>query len=501
MNKQTPVFVFKSLNVVRGGLTKAVLTRANTLIKHFEEVIFLTLAFQADYKEIIEELYNSGKLDQRVKVLNFFDDATSNVEGELKVGPESSEVKEEGFYEFIDKDQELPSYRYYKNGKYVKYKRFDSDGKLLFVDYMNEARNRTQRDEYDKEGFLVCSQFMDLNSNIPRLKSYFARNGESYVSVWMDEKTKKEGRTLLYGEQYKEYSSLYKLYTKWVDDKLLTITNPVVFSDSRFSDGLVLDLKTKGIKKVAVLHNNHFAMPYNNKAEIKKTWATFFKGIAKFDRVVFLTHDQKSDVSAAYGDLPSYRVIPHAVPEAKEEESQVTYDPHLAVCLARFETQKRLDEAIKSFKYVVRKIPDAKLHIYGFGPQKTKLEGLIESLGLKENVKLKAFTSNPTLTYKKAACSILTSDYEGFGMIITESMAAGTPVVSYDCKYGPKDIIRDGIDGYVVPRGKQRKLAQRIIKIFKDQEHRNILAGKSLEVKERFSYKNFEKQWIDIIKE
>lgn len=501
MNKQTPVFVFKSLNVVRGGLTKAVLTRANTLIKHFDEVIFLTLAFQADYKEIIKELYDSGKLDPRVKVVNFFDDTASDVEGELKVGPETSDTKEEGFYEFLDKDQELPSYRYYKNGKYVKYKRFDNDGKLLFVDYMNETRNRTQRDEYDKEGFLVSSQFMDLNLNTPRLKSYYAKNGECYLSIWMDEKTKKEGRTLLFGENHKEYSSLYKLFTSWVDNKVKTIQNPVVFSDSRFSDGLVLGLKTKGLKKVAVLHNNHYASPYNTTAEIKKTWTTFFNGIEKFDRVVFLTHDQKNDVSALFGDLPSYRVIPHAVPEIKAEETKVNYDPHLAVCLARYESQKRLDEAIRAFKYVARKIPDAKLHIYGFGPQKPKLESLISELGLQENIKLKAFTSNPTLTYQKAACSILTSDYEGFGMIITESMAAGTPVVSYDCKYGPRDIIRDEVDGYVVPKGRQRKLAKRIIAIFNDQALRNKLSDKAVEVKTRFSFSNYEKQWVEIIED
>jgi len=487
---------------MRGGLTKAVLTRANTLIKSYENVIFLTLSFQPDFNKIIEQLYDTGKLDKKVKVLNFHDDLAKMINPEqiIQQGKETNETKVEGFYEFIDKGNEFPSYRYYKDGKYVKYKRFNQDGSLLFVDYMNDSRQRTQRDEYDEEGCLVCSQFMDPTTNKARLKSYYGKNGECYLSTWVDD-DKKEGRSLLFGPNYKEYKTLYHLYTKWVDEKLKSLENPVVFSDSRFSDGLVMDLKTKNIKKIAVLHNNHFARPYNNKADIKKTWNPLFNGIEKFDRVVFLTNDQRQDIASVVGDLQSFRVIPHAVPTINEESKASKHKPHLAVYLARYETQKRVDEAIKAFKYVVKKLPDARLHIYGFGPLKSTLNNKIIELKLENNVKLMDFTDNPTKTYQEAACSLLTSDYEGFGMVITESLAAGTPVVAYDCKYGPKDIIRDGKDGFLVPWGNRRKLANRILQIFKDQELRKELSRNAVEVKERFSRQKYEEKWIEIIRD
>ncbi|MFS0658063.1 glycosyltransferase [Niallia alba] len=496
----TPVFIFKSLNIVRGGLTKAILTRANTLIKYYNQVYILTLSFQPDFEDILQELYSTGRLDKRVQVFNCFHDLSKKV-GDNKVDikePKNNIIKEEGLYEFIDKGNELPSYRYYKNGVYIKYKRFDKKGRLVFVDYMSESRNRTRRDEYDKNGYLVCSQFMDPINNSPRLKSYYAKNGKCYMTVWIDDYTKKEGRSLLYEPTCHEFKSLYKLFTFWVQEKLEDIENPVAFSDSRFSDGLVLDLKVENIKRVAVLHNNHYSWPYNTRADTKQTWKSFLNRIHEYDKVIFLTNDQKKDIGTLVGNLPTFDVIPHAVPEMKVATVE-KYNPKLVVYLARFESQKRIDEAIKAFKYVVKKIPDAQLHIYGFGPQKVKLEALIEELNLKKNIMLQEFTNAASAVYQSAACSILTSDYEGFGMVITESMAVGTPVVSYNCKYGPSDIIRDGIDGFLVPCRNKKKLAEKVVKILSDDDTRNQLSKNALEVNERFNYQKYEERWIRAI--
>lgn len=499
MKTITPVFVFNSLDIVRGGLTKAVLTRANTLIKHYDNVVFLTLKFQPNFKEIVRKLYETGKLDSRIKVLNFFDDVIPNNGSQEPAKTALHSIKEDNLIEFRDQSAELPSYRYYQNGIYVKYKRFTEDGRLMFIDYMDKSRYRLQRDEFDEEGYLVCSQFMDYIKNTPRLKCYYSRDGKCYITVWVNPDTKKEGRTLYFGEQPKEYKSLYDFYTVWVEEKLKLIQNPIVMSDSRFTDGLVLNVDVPHGKKVAILHNNHFEKPYDRTAHVKKTWAPFFNGLERFDRIVFLTEDQMKDVSEQFGPLKSYKVIPHAANPVVLEEDEKDYNPHLAVALARYESQKRLDEAIKAFKYVVNKIPDAEFHIYGFGPKREKLEELIKELDLEKNVKLQGFTSNPSNVLQTAACSVLTSDYEGFGMVLTESLAVGTPVVSYDCKYGPKDIIRDGVDGYIVPKGDKKKLAQQIIKIMTDRGLRERLSKNAREVLERFSVKNYEKQWVELL--
>lgn len=501
MSKVTPVFVFNSLDLVRGGLTKAVLLRANTLADHFDEVVFLTLKFQKNHHSILKKMYDTGKLHRKVKVINFFN-YMKNYNKNLLTKPNkvNTTVKEKGYIEFKDAGSDLPSYRYYQNGLYKMYKRFNNKGKLLFIDYFDDSRHRLKREEYDNKGTLVRIRNMDRTNNKPRLDQYLDIKGDCFLTVWVDPNTKKEGKTFRFLDKPKEFKALNNCYRNWVEDMLGNFKNPVIISDSRYTDKLVLEVKNK-VKKVAVLHNNHFKEPYDETAEINPAWNDLFNDIEHFDRVVFLTEEQKNDVGAKFGYHNNYAVIPHyAKPNETKVDAEKDYNPHLMVTLARYHQQKRLDEAIHAFKYVVEEIPDAQFHIYGFGPKEEELKELISSLELKKNVKLKGFTEDSSYVYKTASCSILTSDFEGFGMVMTESLAAGTPVVAYDIKYGPKDIIRDGIDGFLISKGDKRSLAEKIIKIMKDPELRKELSANSYEVLERYSSKNYERDWVNLFK-
>ncbi len=71
----------------------------------------------------------------------------------------------------------------------------------------------------------------------------------------------------------------------------------------------------------------------------------------------------------------------------------------------------------------------------------------------------------------------LSSRYEGFGLVILEAMACGLPVVSYACPCGPKDIITDGIDGFLVPDGDEIILAERICRLIEDEELRKRMGA------------------------
>jgi len=498
MIKGTPIFIFNSLDTVRGGLTKAVLTRANFFADYFEDVIILTLKFQPNFRKIINELYSSGMLDKRVKVLNFFDDIKEEkvLKKKIKWSP-LFKVKERGYAVFKDKKQKLPSYRYYKNGLYVKYKRFDKNYNLLFIDYMNEGRHRYRRDEFDENGILVRTRHMDLVHNKPKLDRYFDSKGKCYLSVWLD-MNGNQNRTVYLKNEYKEYNSLQAFCIEWLEKQISKTAYPILFSDSRSTDDLILNIKNKSAKKIAVLHNNHFAAPYDETGNIRKSWEPFFNNIDSFDVVIFLTVEQKEDIIKQFGEQTKYLVIPHFVKKINVESTH--YNPKLVVSLTRYDPQKRLDEAIRAFKHVVKEIPEAEYHIYGFGPQEEDLKKLIHELNLDKNVKLMGFTTNPTKIYQSAACSILTSDYEGFGMAITESLAAGTPVIAYDIKYGPKEIIRHGVDGFLVPKGDTKKLADRIIEILKNKELREALSNNSRDVFVRFSEQKYQESWLTLLK-
>src|SRR5699024_12085295 len=131
----------------------------------------------------------------------------------------------------------------------------------------------------------------------------------------------------------------------------------------------------------------------------------------------------------------------------------IKYNSLLAITIARYESQKRLDEAIRAFKLVVNKIPTAKYDIYGSGSQKESLERLIMELGLEHNVRLKGYTNDNMNKLSEAACSILTSEYEGIVRVLTERLYAVISVVSYDTNNVLSYIVRNNIAGFSSDKG------------------------------------------------
>ncbi|MBT2218049.1 glycosyltransferase [Virgibacillus dakarensis] len=504
MVKRTPVIMIRSLKAERGGITRAAITRANAFAEKFDEVIIVTFLYQQYHKKIIADLKEKRLLSKKVKVLNFFEDTKPNIKrrGESR-DTQKNLIKEKGLVEFPDKRyKEEPSYRYYENGIYIKYKRFTEDGQLKFIDYMDSNRYRIKREEFNEQGLLVRTRHMDYLCNKSRMDRYFDDAGNCYMSVWLNAETGDEERTLTFSGKPNEYKNLYKCQTMWLEKTLNNIAFPTIMCEQRTLDKMLREVKHYNIKRVSVVHANHLEKPFNNIFDIKKSYTNLFKNGNKFDKIILLTKEQKKDVEKAYKDLKNICVIPHPceqINELAKDRHKVNCNPNLAVTLARFHKDKRLDEAIHAFKFVVNQIPEAKYYIYGYGELKKELQELIDKLNLNENVYLKDYTLNQKEVYQSAACSILTSRQEGFGMVITESMAVGTPVVSYDTKYGPKDIIEDGVDGYVVEQGNKEQLAEKIIKIMQDKKLREILSENALKVKKTFSEKKYKNSWFDLI--
>ena len=103
--------------------------------------------------------------------------------------------------------------------------------------------------------------------------------------------------------------------------------------------------------------------------------------------------------------------------------------------------------------------PNATLMILGEGALRPELERLATELGVGNRVILPGFQSDPTPFYETANLFVLSSDYEGFGNVIVEALATGTPVVSTDCPSGPSEILEGGKWGRLTPVGDVDALA------------------------------------------
>lgn len=492
----------RSLHFERGGVTKASIKRANFLAEKHKIVIIATFLYQQLHSQIIKELYDRKILSKNVKVVNFFRDLKPERKGFKPLNNRNYLIKEKGFIEFPDKKKSGSSYRYYKDGFYVKYKRFNPDGTLKFIDYMDNSGHRIRREELDDRGVLVRIRQMDKFNNKPRLDQYFDDKGQCFLTVHVNPENGKEGRTALFNDDPKEYDGLHICQQEWLNSILDKIKFPVVTCELRGLDKFLIGAKHNNIRKIAVAHHSHLEEPFNDIKRIKNNYKRLFKNVDKMDKIVFLTHEQKEDVETIYGENSKFMVIPHACQLVNEKEADKTradYNPRLAVTLARYHEDKRLDEAINAFKHVVEEVPDAKYYIYGYGNLKVKLNSLIRNLGLEDNVFLKQYISSPQEAFRNAACSILTSRQEAFAMVITESMASGTPVIAYNVKYGPTDIINNGVNSFLIEQGDQKELAEKIIKVMKDGNLREELSRNAIRVGETFSEQQYREQWLELI--
>jgi glycosyltransferase involved in cell wall biosynthesis len=138
--------------------------------------------------------------------------------------------------------------------------------------------------------------------------------------------------------------------------------------------------------------------------------------------------------------------------------------PPIVLGVGRLRRQKNFPALIDAFAEV-RRTREARLVILGEGPDRAALESLIRARGLQDSVAMPGFLDNPYACMARAAVFVLSSDWEGLPTVLIESLAVGTPVVSTDCESGPREILRDGALGELVPVGDVRALARSISKV------------------------------------
>ena len=218
--------------------------------------------------------------------------------------------------------------------------------------------------------------------------------------------------------------------------------------------------------------------------------------IAKlYDRFVVLTHEDKH----YWGNWSTLRVIPNA--NSFEAILSADLTEKRVIAVGRLDYQKNFEQLIHAWDLVFKAHPDWILSIFGQGPQKQELQDLIIQLGLQAVVHLRDPVKEIDQEYLKSSILVLTSRYEGLPMAMLEGQACGLPLVAYACKCGPKDIIRQGKNGFLIPPGDQKELAKRLVQLIDDSELRKRMGMESRMLSSNYSIDNVMGQWFSLFEE
>ena len=220
--------------------------------------------------------------------------------------------------------------------------------------------------------------------------------------------------------------------------------------------------------------------------------------VRHYEHFVVLTHEDK----ALWGDLPNICVIPNA----RTFTSAVPADlhSHQVLAVGRMDYQKGFDRLIDIWKSV-HEVQEAQevlqewqLVIVGDGPLRHELQKQVEQLGLLESVQILQPTSDIQSLYVHSSIVVLTSRYEGLPMVLLEAQAFGLPIVAFACQCGPRDIITDGVDGYLIPDGDNNLFAERLGQLMESEELRNRMGTQARKASEQFNEELVMKKWEDV---
>lgn len=214
----------------------------------------------------------------------------------------------------------------------------------------------------------------------------------------------------------------------------------------------------------------------------------------RYDRVVVLS---KADARQWRRFVSRVSVIYN--PVTIKPQRVADYSVRRAMAVGRLDRQKGFDTLIVAWKRVVARYPDWQLDIYGDGPQKETLQRLIAAEGLQQSVFLRGRADDVASAYAHHSLFVLSSRYEGFGLVLVEAGICGLPLVSFDCQQGPAEIITPENGILVRPVGDIDALAAAICKLAEDEELRRTMGQQALKLTSRFNLDDIAGQWKEML--
>lgn len=298
------------------------------------------------------------------------------------------------------------------------------------------------------------------------------------------------------------YLSKQRLFKKRLNQCLCELRPDITISLLRRDINFINDVKDGSIKLGEIHFNKSNYRTFSDnrlpafiQRTVKQYWRwQLVRQLRKLKRFIVLSHED----AAEWTELNNVNVIHNPLPFLPERQSDNSQKQVIAV--GRYMPQKGFDRLIPAWAIVSKRHPDWILRIYGDG-MRQQLQQQIDSFGISSTCILEHSTPNIMDKYCESSIFVLSSRFEGFGMVIIEAMACGVPPVSFTCPCGPRDIISDGKDGLLVENGDIEGMAEKICYLIENDDIRKKMGKQARLDVDRFKIEHIAQQWKKLFEE
>lgn len=405
-----------------GGMTSVALERSSAFAHQDNRTIeILTFSPDNSGKDREQELKAEGRLDRRVSLRNIWEDLGTWTDDELArmkgiAGPVPEAI-----------DDALP-----RTSGNAREQRTDDAGTVL------------QTDHYSAHNRLLVIDRQDMNDR--------GTKGGRLLTLLNSQ-----------GDVVGQWRSATAFYKAWLNAVFGNEPSYVIV-DSGYASSIFRTYRKQNVVFCHVLHSNFLKNESVDPRELNRGRFDIFHNAERFDRVITLTHAQQRDMLALNLSSGNLTVVPNVVSDL-HGDAEATRDKAHGIMLARLTPGKRIDHAIRAVAAASQADLGLHLDVYGDGNMHGELTQQIDTNSAGEHITLRGFASDAKERFREASFSLLTSKQEGQGLVLLESMSAGCIPIAYDIKYGPADIITDGVDGFLVPDGDVKALTQAITRV------------------------------------
>lgn len=390
------------------------------------------------------------------------------------------------------------NFKIFSEEKYVMYAHcFPNSKRISFVNYFNAKKVIIRREIFDYFGYLSSESIFSSSKVVQQ--NFFNNNGDVFLRINHNDDQK--FFTLLDNGIKYFFDQESDMHAYWLK-KILKDDDILFIDKNRIYNPILSKLQDVKLKKIAIIHSTHTSNPnIQNQNKVNSNYKFLLENQSQFTACVVATQSQYLDLKNDFDmQIPVYVIPPSYISESRVNH-ELSIDPFRILSIGRIAVEKRQEDMIMAMKIVVKQIPNAKLEIFGTGTSELteKLKKMVLTENLSEHVFFRGYSQNIAEELFNAHLSLVTSKVESFCIAILDSMEQGTPVISYDIKYGPEAIIENAVNGRLVENGNIQELAKSIIDFY--QNHIDEYSLNCQLVLKEYSKENVLKKWMKLLED